>query len=383
MNKTPTLSIISSLKRTTALLFIIFFAAGVGYHFTTSRPVKSMEPETLQSSVILKHIGNDWWESEQLIYHGIPARIVFLMPQTSYASDSPETVNKTAWNEFDRIGKIFNPFDPNSEIYHLNSSPRSESICISGDMSSVICISRRLWEETEGNFDPTIWPIKQLWQNAEKNQQIPSETDITKALQQTGFDKILPYEKTENSIKLEHLPIKFDFGGVVKGYAVDQVRQILLNYGITAGLVQLGGEVSTFGKNNENPWRIGVQHPNQMNRIWGIISSYGDLRVSTSGNYRQPISINGKSFYHIFSPKTGKPVSEKLLGVTTVSIDGKHSNAELDGIATAITVMGTAKGLELAETLNIDVVIIYENSDGTIGELMTPRLSDYYTPAEK
>ena len=120
-----------------------------------------------------------------------------------------------------------------------------------------------------------------------------------------------------------------------------------------------------------------------MDKIWGVISSYGELRVSTSGNYRQPIKINEQSFYHIFSPQTGRPVSEKVLGVTTVSIDGKHSNAELDGIATAITVMGATKGIELAEKLSIDVIILYENSDGTIGELMTPGLSDYYKTADE
>jgi thiamine biosynthesis lipoprotein len=381
MDNTPTASSIPNLKRAFALLFIIFFAAGLGYQFSMSLFRKNMEPETPQSPVVLKHIGNRWWESEQLIYHGIPTRVVFSMPPDT--DIRPEAVNAAIWNEFDRIGKIFNPFDPNSEIFHLNSSPQSEPIVISGDMNSVIRISRHLWEDTEGHFDPTMWPIKQLWQNAEKNQQIPSASDITLALQQTGFNKILLYEKTENLIKFENHPVKFDFGGVVKGYAVDQVRQILVDSGITAGLVQLGGEISAFGKNDEKPWRIGVQHPNQMDKIWGVISSYGDLRVSTSGNYRQPISINGQSFYHIFSPKTGEPVSEKVLGVTTLSLDGKITNARLDGIATAITVMGAANGLELAEKLNVDVIILYENSDGTIGNLMTPRLSDYYTPTGK
>jgi thiamine biosynthesis lipoprotein len=374
----------TTIKKITIRLFILLLIAGACYYFTRTPSARDIQPETDQSGAILKNIGNNWWESERLIYHGIPARVVFLLPTASGAFGiRPEAVNDTVWNEFDRIGKIFNPFDPNSEVFRLNSSRQSEPIVISGDMNSVIRISRQLWKETEGNFDPTMWPIKQLWQNAEKNQQIPSETDITKALQQTGFDKIKLHEKNENSMKLENHPVKFDFGGVVKGYAVDQVRQILLDCGITAGLVQLGGEISAFGKNNENPWRIGVQHPKQMDKVWGIISSYGDLRVSTSGNYRQPININGQSFYHIFSPLTGKPVSEKVLGVTTLSINGKSSNAELDGIATAITVMGTAKGLELAENLNIDVIILYENSDGTIGELMTPELSDYYTPAEK
>lgn len=380
MNKTPTSSIISNRKKAFALLFTILFAVGLGYHFTTSFFQKSMKSETPQSSVVLNHIGNNWWESEQLIYHGIPARVVFLLPPDSDASYiRPEAVNSAVWNEFDRIGKIFNPFDPNSEIFQMNSTPQSEPIFISGDMNSVIRISRHLWKETEGHFDPTMWSIKQLWQNAEKNQEIPSETDITKALQQTGFDKIQPYETTENSIKLENHPVKFDFGGVVKGYAVDQVHQILVDYGITAGLVQLGGEISVFGKNNENPWRIGVQHPNQMDKIWGIISSYGDLRVSTSGNYRQPIKIKEKSFYHIFSPKTGKPVSEKVLGVTTISIDGKITNARLDGIATAITVIGAAKGLSLAEKLKVDALILYEKKDSSVGELMTPGFSNMFS----
>jgi thiamine biosynthesis lipoprotein len=381
MNKSQTSSMAFKLRRTIALALMIFFAAGLCYHFIRSAPARNMEPETPESPAVLEAIGDDWWEAKQLIYHGIPARIVFLLPPA--AGTDPDVVNEAVWHEFDRIGRIFNPFAPDSEISSINSAPRSDTISVSDDLTSVIRISKQLWLDSDGEFDPTMWQIKRLWQDAEKNQQIPSEKDINTALHWTGFSNVQLDVKAENSIGFKNHPVKFDFGGIVKGYAVDQVRHIFLSSGVIAGLVQLGGEISAFGNNNGKPWRIGIQHPKQMDKIWGIISSNGTIRVSTSGNYRQPVQINGKSFYHIFSPKTGKPVSEKVLGVSTASLDGKISNARLDGIATAITVMGASKGLALAEKLKIDAVILYEKSDGTIGELITPGLSDYYTPAEK
>ena len=378
MNQKILSTITHKSKKTVALILVILFLTGISYLAASYLTTHPLTPEGTHSSRKTgpENIGNDWWEAGLLIYHGIPARIVFLLPPA--AGNSPEAVNKAVWLEFERIGEIFNPFDPNSEIFYLNSTSQSDPILISDDVNSVIRISQQLWIDTNRQFDPTMWQIKQLWQNAEKNQQIPGIKDIATALQWTGFDKVRLDEKAENSIKFENHPVKFDFGGIIKGYAVDQTRQILLNSGVTAGLVQLGGEISAFGNNDEKPWRIGIQHPKQMDKVWGVISSYNSLRVSTSGNYRQPIQINGHSFYHIFSPETGKPVSEKILGVTTVSLGGKETNARLDGIATAITVMGAAKGLALAEKLNIDVLILYEKKDGSIGEIMTDGLSTSY-----
>ncbi|MBC2715032.1 MAG: FAD:protein FMN transferase [Desulfobacteraceae bacterium] len=381
MNKKAPTTIFHKYKKTAALVFLILFSAGFSYHVITTFPTRHIKSGTTNSHpknpyTDLKNIGENWWEAGRFIYHDIPARIVFLLPPAT--GNRPDAVNEAIWLEFDRIGDIFNPFKPDSEISRINSLVQSDSISVSDDVNSVIRISQLLWVDSSGQFDPTMWQIKRLWQNAEKNQQIPSEKDIAAALQWTGFDKIRLDENIENSIEFENHPIKFDFGGIVKGYAVDQARQILLNSGVTAGLVQLGGEISAFGKNNKKPWRIGIQHPKQMDKVWGVLLSNKSLRISTSGNYRQPIKINGQSFYHIFSPKTGKPVSEKILGVTTACLNGKNANARLDGIATAITVMGAAKGLALAEKLKIDVLILYEKRDGTIGELMTPGFLNNY-----
>lgn len=332
-----------------------------------------------KSSSSLKSIESGGWESSAFIYHDIPARVVFY-PSTANKSD-PALISKAIWQEFKRIGKIFNPFDPDSEVGHLNASnPLNQISVLSNDLYSVMAESRRLWLVSNRHFDPTMWQIKQLWQHAEKKQRIPTEKDIKQALLFTGFEKVnLADEKTNGGeIQIDNHQVMFDFGGIVKGYAVDQVRQLLIKNGVTAGLVQLGGEVSAFGSNNGKPWRIGIQHPKQMNKIWGVISSHGNLRVSTSGNYRQPLFIDGQAFYHIFSPKTGRPVSEKVLGVTTASMSDEKSNALLDGAATAITVMGSSAGLRLAKELAIEAFILYETKDGSIKEIMTPGFLKHY-----
>jgi len=308
-----------------------------------------------------------WWESRRAIYYNIPARVLFREPENGH---SPDALAQIAWAEFERVGKIFNPSDPGSEISRLNTADTDAQIPVSAGMFDALKISRTLWEASDGAFDPTMLPIKQIWREAVRTQTVPTNRTITDVLSRVGFGRVrLIDEKT--AVELGDTRIRFDFGGVAKGYAVDRVAGLLQEHGITAGLVQLGGEIAAFGANDAKPWRIGIQHPTAMDRAWGVLAARDSIRVSTSGNYQQPLIITGHRFYHIFSPHTGKPVSEKILGVTTASTDGRATSALLDGAATAITVLGVESGLRLAEHLGIEALIIKETGNGRMAEQMT------------
>jgi FAD:protein FMN transferase len=357
------------------LILIVILWAGIQFRIISQARKINQKDQILNSdsdttSFPVKKIKPGWWESNGLIYFQIPARILFKLEKLP--EGAADRISEQAWAEFERIGKIFNPFSPTSEVSNLNSLNKTGQVRISSDIFEVIKISYDIWAASQGNFDPTLMRIKTLWKVAEKNQQIPSEKDLFEALQATGFEKVHVLTTSDPAIQVDHPGIMFDFGGIVKGYAVDRVREILVSCGASACLVQLGGEISTFGDNDGAPWRIGIQHPKQMDKVWGIVSSPRRLNFSTSGNYMQPIIIQGRSFYHIFNPKTGKPVSEKILGVTTYSKDGGTSNAVLDGSATAITVLGGSAGLEFAQRTGIDVLILFETKDGGIGEITTP-----------
>ncbi|MCF8027364.1 MAG: FAD:protein FMN transferase [Desulfobacteraceae bacterium] len=314
----------------------------------------------------------DWWESRRLIYFDIPARVLFYLPDGSRRD--AEAVARAVWNEFERIGRIFNPSDPQSEVSRLNAADKTAPVAVSNDMHAVFRISKRLWDASNGAFDPSTAPLKKLWQNAVKIQKIPSSRDIQRILARTGFDKVTIMENPQ-AVMCSVRDMEFDFGGIAKGFAVDRSRDVLRGAGIHTGMIQLGGEVAAFGSRPRRPWRIGIQHPRDMGKIWKTISSPADIRVSTSGNYRQPLIIQGHAFYHIFSPKTGRPVSEKIAGVTTAGF-GCRSNALLDGAATAITVLGTEKSMQLAEKLSIEALVLSIDSKEHIQEQYTPNLPD-------
>ncbi|MFP3981514.1 MAG: FAD:protein FMN transferase [Desulfobacterales bacterium] len=317
-----------------------------------------------------------WWESRRMIYYDIPARIRYYLPEADRAA--AKDVAKKAWDEFARIGRVFNPSDPDSETGRLNAADKTDPVSVSEDLFYVLELSERLWQASNGAFDPTMSPVKNLWQEAVKTQEIPADRSIKSVLARTGFENV-SLKPEQNAVICTKNNITFDFGGIAKGFAVDRVRDTLKDAGIRAGLVQLGGEIAAFGNNSDSPWRIGIQHPIDMQAMWGVISKTGTVRVSTSGNYRQPLVIQGHAFYHIFSPKTGRPVSEKVLGVTAASTDKDHSSALLDAAATAISITGRDKGLNLAEKLGIQALVLTRGAGGDITEHHTTSFADIYS----
>jgi len=370
---------------TTALLAALAMMLGFGIVFSalyhtplskasdTQRP-KNQESQNPKDMPLVREVSENWYESRQAIYFDIPARILIKHSKTQNAAQG---IIHTAWREFERIGQIFNPYDPESEVAKLNQAANAGEISVSPALYDVLTISKDLFAASHGRFDPTFLRIKQLWRHAEETQEIPSDREILKALQATGLEDVELKTGQSGKIWINNPAIRFDFGGIAKGYAVDRVRQALKESGVTQGLVQLGGEIAVFGENDGDPWRLGIQHPKNMQDIWGIIERKADIRVSTSGNYRQPLRIQGQKFYHIFSPETGKPVSERVLGVTTVGTSEAHSNALIDGAATAITVMGAAEGIQFAQKLGIEALILTQARGKGIAEHMTPGFKKY------
>ena len=374
------------------LAFLVICVLGyAGYYYGLAETSQKEPPKPADAAahpaetIEIKNPAPHWWESRRGIYFNIPARIRLHLPGAGEAA--ARRVTAAAWTEFDRIGRIFNPFDPESETSRLNRLKPTEWTSVSDELYQVLQTAKKLWNLSNGRFDPTFLPVKRLWQEAEKAQEIPSRRCIKKRLYATGLDQVALRSEPEKQLRLKVRGVEFDFGGIAKGYAVDCVRRLLIRRGAADGLVQLGGEVSAFGENfggrPEGIWRIGVQHPVDMAAVWGILESANGIRVSTSGNYRQPLVIQGHRFYHIFSPKTGQPVSEKVLGVTTASFDNAHANALLDGAATAITVMGAAEGRKLAEKLGIEALILTRGENGDIHETMTADLAEWYEPSAK
>ena len=121
-------------------------------------------------------------------------------------------------------------------------------------------------------------------------------------------------------------------------------------------MVCIGGQIGCFGLTEQKgKWIIGIQNPvkSENNRIIARLT-LSDMAVSTSGNYERFYKIGGKRFSHIFNPATERNADE-LASVTIIAANGSQT----DALATAVSVLGAKRGLELIEKIQgVEAILI-------------------------
>jgi thiamine biosynthesis lipoprotein len=87
--------------------------------------------------------------------------------------------------------------------------------------------------------------------------------------------------------------------------------------------------------------------------------------MATSGDYRIFFELDGVRYSHVIDPRTGYPVSNRVVSVSILAADCTFA----DGLATAVMVLGPEKGKALIDRLeSVEGLIIVERKDGTLAE---------------
>ena len=88
---------------------------------------------------------------------------------------------------------------------------------------------------------------------------------------------------------------------------------------------------------NGVPWRL-VNRPTPESGRYEIIETVAlsSGGMATSGSYRNFFDQDGQRFHHIINPKTGAPVTHRLVSVTVIG----PTCMEADALATAAMVLG-------------------------------------------
>ena len=151
-----------------------------------------------------------------------------------------------------------------------------------------------------------------------------------------------------------------DLSAVAKGYAVDEIADLLEASGAKNYMVEIGGEVKTRGKNSRgSDWIIGIEAPHREGRSLYRTLPVLDLALATSGDYRNYFDHQGTTYSHTIDPRTGRPVEHNLVSVTVL-----HQSAAIaDALATAFTVLGSEGALDIAEEENLMVFAIIREGD--------------------
>lgn len=244
-----------------------------------------------------------------------------------------------------------------SDIYKLNNNPESE-IEIDNESMNVLKKAVEYAEMTEGDFEPTIGSLVELWGIGSEDAAVPEQSEIEAALASTGYNYL---DLADNSAEITKAGVKIDLGGIAKGYAAEEVKKVVQKYNIEHAFVNLGGNVLVIGdKVDGSPWKIGIQDPREgRGNVMAVVDAV-DLTIVTSGNYERYFEENGKLYHHILDPKTGYPAENNLLSVSIIS----ENSFDADALSTAVYVMGLEKGMKFIENMeDVDVMFITNDLD--------------------
>lgn len=150
---------------------------------------------------------------------------------------------------------------------------------------------------------------------------------------------------------------RLDPSAYVKGIALESAMAVLAEAGVRNACAHAGGDIIVRGERAPGePWRIGIQHPRERDRVAAVLASRG-LAVATSGAYERGA--------HIVDPHTGEPPG----GVLSVTVAGPDLGTA-DAYATAAFAMGLAGPAWTATLPGYEAMTILE--DGRV--LSTPGL---------
>ena len=282
------------------------------------------------------------------------------MQLKGYGERAGEAVQAAA-EEILRLDRLLSVGKAESEIAVIN---RDGTGPVSEDTLQMIKEAVRVHERSGGALDITVYPMMDLWGFTSENYRVPSEEEIRNTLALVDQSRIVIDESTDPATVTLGEGQGIDLGAVAKGFTSARVARIFKDYGLTSGLIYLGGNVQCFGsKVTGADWKIGIQDPENSAGIAGILEVSG-MAVITSGAYERYFTDEetGKTYHHILDPATGYPAQTGLSSVTIVSSDGMLA----DTLSTACFVLGLEKSTDYWREYGDDFEMILLDQEGTI-----------------
>ena len=258
------------------------------------------------------------------------------------AESTSNAVAEAIFSELKRVEDLTSFHKP-SGLTEINDQSGNGPIKADSELLSLIGESLRFAKETQGAFDPTVGPLTRLWNFSAGDPRLPSSPEIAAALAKIGWRRVT-VDSAAGTITLPDRGMALDLGGIAKGYALQQAAAVIRKRGISAALVNAGGDVLVVGEREPGkPWRIGVQDPRN-ERAMVAVANLKDCVVQTSGDYERCFIADGKRYHHILNPATGYP-ADGLQSVTVVAPTGMST------VTAGIFVLGVEDGLKYIESM--------------------------------
>jgi thiamine biosynthesis lipoprotein len=258
-----------------------------------------------------------------------------------------------AVNEVKRIENLISDWIPTTQISQVNQNAGIVPIKVNNEVFELVERALKISKLTDGAFDISYASMDKIWKFDGSMKEMPSPEAIKKSVERIGYEKIILDTKNK-TIFLKDAGMKLGLGGIGQGYIADKVKEVLQAKGCTAGIVNVSGDINTWGSQTDSkPWTVGIVNPVNKNKVFATFPLI-DSAVETSGSYEKYVTFNNIRYSHIIDPRSGYPAT----GIVSVSVFAKQTEIA-DALATGVFVLGVEVGLNLINQLKgIECIIV-------------------------
>ncbi|MCB0275313.1 MAG: FAD:protein FMN transferase [Calditrichaeota bacterium] len=260
---------------------------------------------------------------------------------------------RAAISEINRIEHLISSWDSLSQTSRINRMAGIEPVAVDPELYQLIERAKKVSVITGGAFDISYASMDRVWFYDGRMTALPSPEAIAASVALINYRDI-ELNPAQTTVFLRNKGMKIGFGAIGKGYAADRAKEVMLNLGIASGVVNAGGDLVAWGKQeDERDWQVGIADPRNKEDIISWLST-SEKAVVTSGNYEKFVELEGKTYGHIIDPRTGWPVGG-LKSVTIICPSGELA----DALATSVFILGENDGLALINKMKgIECILV-------------------------
>lgn len=264
---------------------------------------------------------------------------------TGYAA-TPEEFDQTAQAlhgqllHYHQLLDIYHNYPGVNNLKTVNDQAGVSPVAVEAPLLALLADCKGYYEATGGKVNIALGSVLTLWHEAREaaSPAPPEETAIAQALTHCSMENLI-LDIAAGTAYLTDPKASLDVGAVGKGWAAEQVRELLPE----GYLLSIGGNVvANSGKPGGKPWVIGVQSPTGGGYLTTVPLEHGS--VVTSGDYQRYFDWNGVRYHHIVDPATGYPGGSW----TSVTVSCENS-ALADCLSTALFLMSRSEGQKLLD----------------------------------
>lgn len=263
---------------------------------------------------------------------------------------------ESIYNKYDILADAYTKYDNVINVYYLNNVLEvNKEVTISKELADLIQYGIDVYNNTNGLVNIAMGNVTGVWKKyINEGTEVPSEKELNN-LNININDIVL-----EGNKFLKKSDVKLDLGSITKGYVTEEVGNYLESKKIDKYLINAGGNVKVGKSYKDGKYVIGIENPNDTNKMYKKIN-VENKSVVTSGDYQRYYEVNGIRYNHIINPKTRFPTNN-VKSVTVICDNSKDA----DMYSTYLFLLPLEEALNYVNNKDNLEAVFYVNEDNII-----------------